>query len=70
MDIRNIVGKNIKRIRKEKGLSQEALAFECDLHRTYISGIERVIGNPTILIIEKIATVLAVSSDQLLKQPK
>ncbi len=61
MDIRKTVGKNIARIRKEKGLSQEELAFECDLHRTYISGIERGIRNPAIVNLDKIAKVLKVS---------
>lgn len=58
MDIRKKVGQNLARIRKEKGLSQEELAFQCDLHRTYISGIERGVRNPTIVILDKIAGVL------------
>lgn len=40
MDSRQVVGKNVRRIRKELGLSQEQLTFETDLHRTYISGVE------------------------------
>ncbi|PCJ99467.1 MAG: transcriptional regulator [Zetaproteobacteria bacterium] len=66
MDIRKTVGKNLARIRKEKGLSQEALAFECDLHRTYISGIERGIRNPSIVNLDKIAKALKVSVKELL----
>ena len=54
MDIRKIVGKNLAQIRKEKGLSQEELAFQCDLHRTYISGIERGVRNPTIMASKQI----------------
>ncbi len=61
MDIRKTVGQNLARIRKEKGLSQEDLAFECGLHRTYISGIERGVRNPTIVVLDKIAKVLKVS---------
>jgi len=60
MDIRKIVGKNLARVRKEKKLSQEELAFQCELHRTYISGIERGVRNPTVLILDKIATVLKI----------
>jgi transcriptional regulator with XRE-family HTH domain len=41
MDIRRQVGTNMRRLRKERGWSQEELAFECGVHRTYISGIER-----------------------------
>ncbi len=66
MDIRKKVGQNLARIRKEKGLSQEDLAFECGLHRTYISGIERGIRNPTIMILDKIAKVLKVSVRDLI----
>ena len=53
MDIRKQVGLNVKRLRREKGWSQEDLADECGLHRTYISGVERGIRNPTVLVIEK-----------------
>ncbi|MCK5644989.1 MAG: helix-turn-helix transcriptional regulator [Gammaproteobacteria bacterium] len=60
MDIRLTIAKNVKRLRKEKGLSQEALAFECDLHRTYISGIERGVRNPTATVLDKIAIALNV----------
>ena len=60
MDIRQQVGRNLKRIRKEKGMSQEELAFESGLHRTYISGIERGARNPTVLILAKLAETLKV----------
>lgn len=65
MDIRQQVGRNLKRIRKEKGWSQEELAFESGLHRTYISGIERGARNPTVLILAKIADTLEVSVSEL-----
>lgn len=66
MDVRQRVGINTRRVRKVRGLSQEALAFECGLHRTYISGVERGIRNPTVVIVEKIATALAVPAWRLL----
>lgn len=49
---------NMKRLRKERGWSQEVLAHEAGLDRTYISGIERVLKNPTITVVERIATAL------------
>lgn len=58
MDIRKQVGLNVKKLRKAKGWSQEEFAFETGLHRTYISGIERGIRNPTVTIIEKMAATL------------
>ena len=67
MDIRRQVGLNVKRIRKDRDWSQEELAFETELHRTYISGIERGIRNPTVLIIAKLARALVVQPMDLLK---
>ena len=55
MDVRRRVGLNVKNVRRERGLSQEGLAFECGLHRTYVSGVERGIRNPTVVVLEKIA---------------
>ena len=66
MDIQRQFGLNVARLRHEKGLSQEQLAFECGLHRTYISGIERGIRNPTIVIVEKIAKALKIKPGVLL----
>ncbi|NIA28139.1 MAG: helix-turn-helix domain-containing protein [Desulfobulbaceae bacterium] len=66
MDIRRRLAQNMKRLRKTRGLSQEALAHEADLHRTYISGIERCVRNPTITVVAKIATTLDVSFGELL----
>mgnify|MGYP000025693505 CR=1 len=67
MDIKRLVGQNIAKFRKERGLSQEELAFETDLHRTYISGIERGIRNPTIVNVQKIAEALKCDASDLLK---
>ncbi len=67
MDIRRQVGLNVKRIRKDRNWSQEEFAFETELHRTYISGIERGIRNPTVLIVAKMASALGVQPMDLLK---
>ncbi|TAJ31625.1 MAG: XRE family transcriptional regulator [Nitrospirae bacterium] len=69
MDVRRRVGLNVKTVRKERGLSQEGLAFECGLHRTYVSGVERGIRNPTVLVLEKIAEALKVPTGRLLDEP-
>ncbi len=67
MDVRKRVGLNLRKFRTERGLSQEALAFECGLHRTYISGVERGVRNPTVLVLEQIAMALKVPSSRLLE---
>ena len=69
MDIRRQLGRNVQRIRKKHGWSQEELAFESGLHRTYISGIERGARNPTVLVIEKLAGALKVPPARLLEPP-
>ncbi len=69
MDVRKRVGLNLKRFRQELGLSQEAFAFEAGLHRTYISGVERGVRNPTVLVLEEIALALGVPSARLLEVP-
>ena len=54
------VGKNIRQYRKQKGWSQEDLAFECEFHRTYIGAVERGEKNITILNLLKIKEKLGV----------
>jgi len=68
MDVRRRLGLNVRALRGDRGLSQEALAFECRLHRTYISGVERGVRNPTITVVEKIARALKVPAARLLEE--
>jgi len=56
----------MKRLRKERGWSQEALAAEAGLDRSYICGIERVVKNPTISVVERVATALGCGLGDLL----
>ena len=58
---------NVRRLRKVVGLSQEELAFQCEIDRTYISKVERGVANPSLLILARIAEVLAVSIEDLVK---
>ncbi|WP_187430937.1 HTH-type transcriptional regulator SinR [Roseobacter fucihabitans] len=66
MDVRQRVGRNLKKYRKEAGFSQEGLALECGLHRTYVSGVERGVRNPTVVVLERIAEALNVPAARLL----
>lgn len=54
-------GLKVREIRKQKGLSQEELAYKADLHRTYIGMIERAEKNITLINIEKIANALEIN---------
>jgi transcriptional regulator with XRE-family HTH domain len=58
MDVRHRLAANVKKLRKERGWSQEALADEAGLDRTYVSGIERVVRNPTVTVVERVAIAL------------
>lgn len=58
MEVRQRLAVNMKRLRKERGWSQEALADEAGLDRTYISGIERIVRNPTVTVIARIGSAL------------
>ena len=68
MDVRKRVGRNLKKYRKKKGLSQEALALECGLHRTYVSGVERGVRNPTVVVLEQLAKPLDLPTWRLLEE--
>ena len=66
LDIQKKFGDKIRELRKQKGLSQEKLAFKSGLHRTYISDIERGSRNVSLKNIGKIAKALGVSPKLLL----
>lgn len=66
MDIRKVFGRKVRELREKLDLSQEAFADEIGLHRTYISGVERGVRNPTITVVEKIARGLGVAPADLL----
>ena len=68
MNVRNIVANNIKYYRKKRNFSQEKLAEIANLHRTYISSVERCERNISIENIEKIAKALNIEVYLLLKE--
>ncbi len=61
------LGSNVKRLRLEKCWSQEDFADRANIHRTYVSDIERARRNPTITIVEKLAKALKVKASVLIE---
>jgi len=61
------LGKNIKRIREQKKMSQGDICRKLGFDRAQMSNIEAGKGNPTLATIEKIAQALGIASDELLK---
>jgi len=67
MSIQSRVSRNIQRIRREKDLSQEEVAHRAAIHQTYLSGVETGKRNPSILVVERIATALGVDVSEIFK---
>jgi transcriptional regulator with XRE-family HTH domain len=60
MDMRGVVGGNVRRLRQLRGLTQEQLAFDAQIDLTYLGGIERGRRNPSLLVMDRLAQSLSV----------
>jgi transcriptional regulator with XRE-family HTH domain len=69
VDARELLAWNMRRLRVERGLSQEKLALDSAIDRTYVSRLERQIENPSIGIVEKLALTLGVPIAQMFAEP-
>lgn len=67
-DWRKIVGKNVRRFRQHREITQEALAFAAEIDLTYVGGIERGKRNPSLLVMARIADALDVPLTKLLSE--
>ena len=65
MKARALVAWNLRRIRVKRGISQERLAYDADVDRAYVGGLERQTENPTIDLLDRLATTLAVPLSEL-----
>jgi transcriptional regulator with XRE-family HTH domain len=61
MDVKTLIGQRIKQLREIKGFSQKDLAYDADLDRSYIAGVESGQRNISIVNIQKIAVALGVT---------
>lgn len=68
MDIRLVFARNLRMLRSAKGLSQEALAHEAGIDRTYISALERSVYGATIDMVDDLARALGVEAAELLRR--
>lgn len=66
MSLRATLGRNLKRLRTERGLSQEKLALEADVDRGYVGMIERRKYAASVDVLERIAAALHVDASELL----
>ncbi|MFZ2028839.1 MAG: helix-turn-helix transcriptional regulator [Vitreimonas sp.] len=67
MDWRAIVGGNVLKLRKRRGLSQEELAGDAEIDVTYLRGIERGRRNPSLMVMVRLAACLGVHPAKLLQ---
>ncbi len=68
-DLQTALGRNLRRYRIDRGLSQEEFADELGVHRTYMGSIERGERNLTLRTVERLAGLIAVDPIQLLRPP-
>lgn len=68
MTLREILGRNVRLARSARGLTIEALAQDASLSYSYVGAIERGLRNPTLDVIERLAGVLGVQTDALLRR--
>ncbi|MGE4303219.1 MAG: helix-turn-helix domain-containing protein [Novosphingobium sp.] len=66
MDIRQRLAFNLRRLRQHRGWSQEEFAHRADIHRTYVSDLERGARNPTVTVVDRLASALEVKVGELL----
>jgi transcriptional regulator with XRE-family HTH domain len=65
-----LVAWNLRRLRVKRGLSQEALAVDAGVDRSYVGRIERGVENPTVETLDRVASALDVAVAELLLVPK
>ena len=70
MDLRQVFAANLRRLRHQRGLSQEELACDAEVNRSYLSKLEKGAAYPGLEIIGKLADVLGVEATALITVPR
>jgi transcriptional regulator with XRE-family HTH domain len=70
MKAQMIVARNIRRLRVARGISQEVLAVDASIDRTYVSRLERGLENPTVAVLERLAGALNCEAADLFDKAK
>jgi len=70
MDLREVFAANLRRLRHAKGLSQDDLAYEAEVSRSYLSQLEKGVFYASLRIVQRLAIALHVDPAELLKAPR
>jgi transcriptional regulator with XRE-family HTH domain len=70
MKANTLIARNIWRLRVARGLSQEMLAVDAGIDRTYVSRLERGLENPTVTVLEKLARAFSSNIEELFRPPR
>ena len=70
MNGRGLVAWNLRRLRVKRGLSQERLALDAEVDRSYVGGLERQAENPTVDVLDRLAATLEVPLSEFFKKPR
>lgn len=68
MEIREVLARNLRIYRQQRGLSQEELAHKADIDRTYVSALERCVYGVSIDVLDRLAVALSVEAADLLQR--
>jgi transcriptional regulator with XRE-family HTH domain len=68
MEIREVLARNLRALRQAKGISQEELAHQASIDRTYVSSLERCQYSASIDVVDRLAKVLGVEAAELLRR--
>jgi transcriptional regulator with XRE-family HTH domain len=70
MKANSLIARNIRRLRVARALSQEMLAVDAGIDRTYVSRLERGLDNPTVTVLEKLARAFSSNIEELFWVPR